>query len=666
MKGLCFMTIYERFDSAGIPCAAEYYKHPERSRFYRKSLALRKYFETLPLVPYTGTPLYPSGHRAENPSMRITYMDGIWFDLKYIEEKDAELAKYINDHPVHSYSSSVPKEHTVAGNMYTHSMPNYERICSEGFDSYIPRIEKIEDKDIREGLLELIGGIRCYAARCVEYLRSVNADEKLIAALSKVPMRPCETFYEAVVCWNFILYLDCCDNLGCVANGLLPYYKGEDAVPLLENLFDNLDINGGYSMSIGTDGYNPLVMQCLKALRGKRRPMTELFVGKDTPDEIWDAALEVIKNGGGQPAFYNRDVLLKGLLNRFPEITDTDVKRFCGGGCTESMLAGLSNVGSLDAGINLALILDRCIHEHLEDCDTYEEFYGIYMAEVKKVCDTVMREIASSQKERAEQNPLPMRTLLIDDCIDKGLDYNCGGARYMWSIISFAGLINVIDSMVVLRNFVYEAKKYTAKEVCVYLKNNDAAFLSEAKAFKECYGNGCDSTNAEANRISTDIFSNLDHGRPYFGLGYIPASIQFSQAAASGIGVGATPDGRSAGSPLCESLGAIHGKDCKGPTVMLESVTSLDLARALGIPVVNLTVNPGFENNILKALILGYMDNGGIQLQLTCTNKEKLLAAHKNPDSHKDLIVRVGGYSEYFYRLPENLRESIVQRSIYL
>ena len=659
------MSIYEDFNGINAPCAAEYYKSTERGRFYRKSLALRKYFETLPLVPYEGKLLYPSGARAEHDYVKLTYMDGIWFNLGCIGEKSPELARYIEKNPVHSFRSSVPAEHTVAGNMFTHSMPNYERICAEGFDSYIPRIEKIADNDIREGLLELIEGIRCYTERCVEYLKTVNADRKLISALSKVPMKPCETFYEAVVCWNFVMYLDCCDNLGCVANGLMPYYKGEDAVPLLENLFDNLDCNGGYSMSLGTDTYNPLVLQCLKALKGKRRPMTELFVGNDTTDEIWNAALDVVKNGGGQPAFYNREVLLGGLLKRFPEIAEADIKRFCGGGCTESMLAGLSNVGSLDAGINLALILDRCIHKHLESCDSYEAFYERFMLDVKEVCDKVTEEISNSQKVRSQENPLPMRTLLVDDCIDKGLDYNCGGARYMWSIINFAGLINVIDSLVVIRNFVYEEKKYTAKEVCEYLESNDDAFLSEAKSFKNSFGNGCDDTNTEAARISTEIFSYLDDKKPYFGLGFLPASFQFMTAASAGVKVGATPDGRHSGDPLCESLGAINGKDSKGPTVMLESVCNLALEKLLGVPIVNLTVNHGFDNSILRALILGYIQKGGIQLQLTCTDKETLLDAYENPDNHKNLIVRVGGYSEYFHRLPKPLQESIITRSIY-
>jgi len=95
--------------------------------------------------------------------------------------------------------------------------------------------------------------IESYIARCVDYLVSVSADEKLIFALQRVPLYPARTVYEAIVAWNFVMYLDNCDNLGCLAKGLLPYYKGENLILWLENLYDNLDINNGYSMSLDSE-----------------------------------------------------------------------------------------------------------------------------------------------------------------------------------------------------------------------------------------------------------------------------------------------------------------------------------------------------------------------------------------------------------------------------
>lgn len=650
------------FLEIGEYAAAGMYETPDRSLFYRKSLGIRRFYENCPLPVYNGEYLYPSGAIRTEMCIRPDILNGMAIYYQGVAEKNKDAADaFVADFG--KYKPSVPWEHAVAGNMFTHSMPNYERILKEGFLSYLTRIEKIEDNDMREGLIHVIEGIKNYIERCVTYLESVNADEKLINALRKVPMKPADDIYEALVGWNVIMYLDHCDNLGCLASGLYPYYKGEDVTDILKNLFDNLDANNGYSMALGTD-YNPLTLQCLEASKCKRRPMIELFVDENTPDEIWKKAFEVIRTSNGQPAFYNPDALLGGLKTRFKCITDEDIKKFCGGGCTEAMIAGLSNVGSLDAGINLPLILDNCIRESLVGAESFEDFYSKYISEVEKVILTVTREISNSQKCRAEYNPLPMRTLLIDDCIDNGLEYNNGGARYKWSIVNFAGMINVVDSMLVIRDYVFVDRLMTADELIARLAENDKDFLRLAREHRVRFGIDNEDANNFTHRISADIYSMLDDKKPYFGEGFLPASIQFQSQVSAGKGVGATPDGRESASPLCDSLAAIFGKDTNGPTALLKSVCSLNLSRALGVPVLSFNINPGFEDGILKALILGYMKMGGIQMQITCISREMLEEAYKNPELHKNLVVRVGGYSEYFYRLSDEMKKMIINRTI--
>lgn len=658
------MLLSEEFLNIGEFGAAGMYEEPDRSLFYRKALGIRRFYENCKLAEYHGEYLYPSGVLPTSMNIQPFYLDGMNISFNYdcIATANKELADiFVKDFG--KYSSSVPLEHTVAGNMYTHSMPNYERILKEGLFSCLSRIKKIEDRDMREGLVHLIEGIRIYLERSVQYLTSVHADQKLIEALKKVPMYPAENIYEALVGWNFILYLDNCDNLGCVASGLYPYYRGEDVTEILKNLYDNLDVNNGYSMALGTD-YNPLTLQCLEASKGKRRPMIELFVDENTPDEIWNKAFEVIRTTNGQPAFYNPKALLGGLQDKFKNISDEDVKKFCGGGCTETMLAGLSNVGSLDAGINLLLILEQVMQKYLTGSDSFEDFYSRYLSAVEQVVLKVTEEISNSQRERAKYNPLPMRTLLIDDCIDHGVEYNNGGARYKWSIINFAGMINVIDSMLVIRDFVFNDKLVTAEEMIQELKSCDREFLQKARNHEISFGKDNEDANCFTNRISSDIYSLLDDKKPYLGSGFLPASIQFLSQVFAGKYVGATPDGRENKAPLCDSLAAIFGKDTKGPTAFLKSVTSLDLKRALGVPVLNFNLNPDFKNDTLKALILAYLKMGGMQMQITCISREALEEAYKNPDLYKNLVVRVGGYSEYFYRLSDELKRMVIDRTI--
>ena len=646
----------------GEYAAAGLYEEPERSLFYRKALGLRRYYEHCELPEYKGTPLYPSGSVKQKMIMKPERTRGLEFPCKSEDFAFPEIARQIGA-DFFRYRSSVPPEHTVAGNMYTHSMPNYERILAEGLLSYLKRIEKIADKDIRDGLTHLVLGIKRYTERCAEYLESAGADEKLVKMARKIPLYPAENIEEAVFGWNFVLYLDSCDNLGCLGKGLTPYFKGEDVTHLLENLYDNLDVNEGYSMSIMPDCPKELTVMLLKAAEGKRRPMIELFVDDTTPDEVWKAALKTVRSGGGQPAFYNPNVLLPGLEKRFP-IREGDVRNLCGGGCTEMMLSGLSNVGSLDAGINLPLILEYVIKNKLPKANTFDDFYSEYIDEARRVTDKVKLEINNSRREREKYNPLPMRTLLIDDCIDNGCEYNSGGARYSWSIINFAGMINAIDSLLAIKQLVFDSKKYTANELIRLLSENDEGLAREAKGLPLSFGRDDGCVNEFSHKFSETVFSFTENTELYKGLGFLSASIQFVSQVAAGKCVGATPDGRGCGEPLCDSLAAIFGKDSKGPTALLNSITSLELSKALGTPVLNFNLTRDFDDNVLRALITGYMKRGGIQMQISCASREDLLDAVEHPENHANLIVRVGGYSEYFTRLSPELQKMIINRTI--
>ena len=156
----------------------------------------------------------------------------------------------------------------------------------------------------------------------------------------------------------------------------------------------------------------------------------------------------------------------------------------------------------------------------------------------------------------------------------------------------------------------------------------------------------------------------LDDKKPAIGEGYLPAAIQFNSQIEGGINLKASADGRKAGAPLCDSLTAILGKDVLGPTALINSVVNLELKKALGTPVFNFNINPDFKNEILKSLILSYMKLGGVQMQLTCTSIEMLQEAYENPEMHKNLVVRVGGYTEYFQNLTDELKRAVIARSI--
>ena len=663
------MDLYEIFRSMNEPYAAGLYEMPARSQFFRRSLAWRRYLEARPLMPYSGGPLYPAG-RVDHPYLVWPGYMNINVDWNALRERLPAVCGELWNSEFFRYRSHVSPENTVAGDMWTHSMPCYERVLREGLDGYAERVAGMADRELREGLTELLSGIRAWHARCVAYLQEQKAPAALIGALSRVPFRPARNFYEALLSWNFVFYLDGCDNVGALPAGLAAYYEKDrpgaekEAEDLLRAFYENVDENDGYSMAVGMVP-TALDAAAIRAVNGRRRPMVELFVDKDTAPDVWRAALDSILCGSGQPAIYHRRLYREQLPARFPALQRSDMDFFCGGGCTESMIAGHSCVGSLDAGVNLPLIFERVMRACLPTAVSFEEFYARLMDEVRAVTKRTMEEVCTSQADRAAHLCAPMRTLLVEDCIAREKEYFSGGARYNWRIINFAGLVNFIDDVLAVRETVFETHRMTGAELVARLAREEEDTLAFFRNAVHRFGNDDPTADALAHRISRRVFSLTEGKMPFIGEGFLSASIQFQSYVQAGRHIGATPDGRRNGEALADSLTALFGRDTKGATALLRSVTSLDLSRALGTPVVNLTVSPDITPAALRALLEGYLGLGGMQIQISCLRRETLEKAMRDPGSYKNLVVRVGGYSEYFYRLPPELKQKVIERTIH-
>lgn len=326
-----------RFFAQGEPYAGGFYEFPERDRFYRFARAQRRYWEAVPIAEYDGGGLYPCGPVRGGsyrvfPSYSYTFevdWHGLREDGKQNPAENGWQEQLLREE--YSQLPLLPPPHTVGGNLYTHSLPNYGRIEAEGLDSYQQRVEALPAGDFRDGLLEVLEGIRIYHRRVLERLRGAKGPERLLSALERVPFSPAESLYEALVCRNFVYYLDGCDNPGRLDADLIRFYKGEDVTELLREFFRHVDENNGWSSALGPV-YNPLTVQCLKAIRGMRRPSLELRVTREMPQEVWEAAVEAVATGCGQPAFYNEELYQEGLSRTFPEIPREDLLRFNGGG----------------------------------------------------------------------------------------------------------------------------------------------------------------------------------------------------------------------------------------------------------------------------------------------------------------------------------------------
>ncbi len=659
--------LYSALRSAGEYYAAELVINADRTPLYRYCKATAEYFAHAKLTPYDGGRLYPCGKSlsksAENgdvcvkPEYSYTYSA----DVAALEKKNPQAAKLMAEELAKVAPIDTP--HTVGGAGYTHSFINYRRILKDGLSGYRARVEKLPECDFRDAMLVLLDGIETFRLRCIAHLREMDAPAELIDALGRVPNGSPENIYEALVAWNFVYYVDGCDDIGGLDRGLYPYWRGEDIRGLLKEIYRHIDCNDGWSLPLGPK-YNELTVQCIDASHSIRRPNIQLLVTDDMPEEVWQAAYGSIGSSCGQPAFYNWDLYKREINSRLPQVTEADLQYLAFGGCTETMIEGLSNVGSDDAGINTALILDGFMRENLVGTATFGEFMEKYLVEAERVVAETCDILENYRKTRAKFRPQPVRTLFIDDCIDRMLDFNAGGARYNWSVMNVAGLINVIDSLAAIKHLVYDEKKYTAAEFLEKLEAQEPEFLAVC-ARQPKHGNDIEEVNAIAREVSGRIFSEFERHSCTPGGRYFPVSNQFTTYADAGLGVRSTPDGRADGDPLCDSCGAIHGRDVKGPTALLSSVASLRLDLVLGTPITNIRISKPRLPMLLKPLVKGFFDKGGMQLQVTCASREELLDAVEHPEKYESLIVRIGGFSEYFNRLTPVLKQTVIDRTEY-
>ena len=660
------MKASDLFFSIHEPFAAGLFELEEAAPIVRYSNALKRFFELAELPPYRGGMLYPAGkcifHYDNSVAVQPHYANTMQIHYSNLKKKDPEAFALIKaeDDLVVKFADSP---HTVGGMGWTHSFPNYTRVLKEGLHQYEKRVAALPDGDFRQGMQILLEGIRIYHTRCLDHLKSAGAPKNLIDALERMPYESPKTIYEALVSLNFIYYVDGCDDIGPLDRILLPYHRGEDMVPLFREFFQNVDDNSGWSGTLGPD-YNELTRMCIRAIHNGRRPNLQLLVTRDMPDWVWEESADALSTSCGQPAMYNLELYMKTLRELMPEVPEEDLKHLAFGGCTETMFEGMSAVGSDDAGMNIALIFSNYMRRALSHHTSYDDFYRGLVSDIRKEIAETFDRLNEYRRTRALYRPSVVRTLLIEDCLDNLTEFQAGGARYVHSCVNISGVVNVIDSLNVIRELIYEKAQYTPEEFLSLMDARDPQFLDDAKRCRS-YGNDDDIADAIGEILLTDITEAFNQRDCYPRGKFYPVSNQFNTYAHAGKKVPATPDGRADGAPLCDSFGAIHGNDFKGATALLNSVGKLGLHRVIGTPITNIRISKKHLPILLKPLVSTFFENGGMQLQISCLSREEILDAIEHPENHKSLVVRIGGFSEYFTRLSPDLQQTVLERTEY-
>ncbi|MBO4573172.1 MAG: hypothetical protein J5762_05365 [Clostridia bacterium] len=632
--------------------------------------ALTVYLKNAPLPEYNGERVYPLRPLWFNGGiLNHDYSYTLRFDEKRLEKSplspEEKTFVYNAYRSVYRGGGKINLRHALAGRGYTHFCPETDDFINMSLTGYLARYRGESDFNITCGALA--DALIYYVNRVIAYLSGFEGDnaERLVAAYKDFLVKPAKDFFGAFIRIAFIFAFDGYDSLANVDASLKNFDLSGDESGLFSELYASFERYAGWNFSIGLS--ESVAAVAFDGFCGSSRPNISFKVGSDTSDSLWESCFKAIERGM-RPAFYNRDGYEKAMKK--VGVKNADLKKIGFGGCTETMIAGRANVGSIDAGINFAEILTETVESG--EFDGFESLLCAYLKNIEKELDEVIAEV-NADCDAMRSVPQYVRTLLCPPCAEYKKNFNDGGAEYYFSVINLCALANAADGLYAMQKLVFEQKKYAYIDVVSYLKNDFAgadSYLSDIKGLK-FFGNDNDEVDLIAKKIFSAACEKLENARLCIKNGrFLPACIMFNTALKTGENTRATPDGRKSGLPVADSGGAMTGRDVTAPTALLNSIGNISPMRAAGTWVVNVALSNEMllikeGKTAFKALIGGFFDNCGCQVQINVIDKKLLLAAVDDDELAKTIIVRVGGFSERFCNLSKEFRKNIAERTVY-
>lgn len=447
---------------------------------------------------------------------------------------------------------------------------------------------------------------------------------------------------------------------------------------------DFCNINLGGLRPDGSDGVNEVTYLLLEVIDEMRllQPSSNVQVSARSPDRFLAAAGAVIRKGWGQPSVFNADAIVAELLRQGKSLVDAR----CGGasGCVEAGAFG-KEAYILTGYFNLPKVLEITLNRGVDlrsgkrlgpttqdptEMGSFEELMDAFRTQVRHFLDIKLRGNAVIEQLYARYLPAPFLSVLIDDCIEKGMDYHAGGARYNTSYVQGVGLGTATDSLAAIRLHVFQKKDLDMGRLLEALQANFEGHeetLALLRHRSPKYGNDDEQADEVMREVFQVYWEALD-GRPnsrggHYRVDMLPTTCHVY----FGSVTGATPDGRKAGTPLSEGISPVQGMDRNSPTAVVRSAARLDHERTGGT-LLNLKLTPSLlegEEGLkrLTNLIRTYFRLGGHHVQFNVVTAETLRKAKQDPQSYRDLIVRVAGYSDYFCDLTPALQDEIIART---
>ena len=568
-----------------------------------------------------------------------------------------------------------------------------------------------------------------YAEKALEMAKSEKNSPrkkellKIAEVCSHVPANSPRNFWEALQMYWFvhvgvITELNTWDsfNPGRLDQHLYPFYKKgleegtlteEKAKELLECFWikfnnqpappkvgvtlaesgtytDFANINNGGLKIDGSDGVNDLTYLILDVIDEMRllQPSTNIQLSQKSPDRFLRRACEIIRKGWGQPSVFNTEEVIEEMLRQGKSIEDAR----CGGtsGCVETGAFGKESY-ILTGYFNLVKVLEITLNNGIDprtgkkigietgeptQFNSFAELFQAFKNQLHHFIDIKIRGNNIIERLYAIYMPAPFLSIIISDCIEKGKDYNAGGARYNTDYLQGVGIGTITDGLSAIKYHIFDQKNINMKKLKEVLKDNFVGHEEIRQLFLNKtpkYGNDDDYAD-DIMKLVFNAFYQEVNGRKntkdgVYRINMLPTTchIYFGSVA------GATPDGRRAGQPVSEGISPVQGADRLGPTAVIKSAAKMDQVKTGGT-LLNQKFTPqlleGEEGiNNLAHLIRAYFKLGGHHIQFNVVSAATLRAAQKEPEEYRNLIVRVAGYSDYFNNLSKTLQDEIISRT---
>jgi formate C-acetyltransferase len=464
---------------------------------------------------------------------------------------------------------------------------------------------------------------------------------------------------------------------------------------------DFANINLGGLRADGSDGSNEVTDLLLEIVDEMHllQPSSNVQVSRKTPDSVLKHALRVVRKGYGFPSLFNADAVVAEQLRQGKTLEDARA-----GGCSGCVEVGAFGKEAyiLTGYFNLPKVLELALHDGVDPrtgvrlgpatgnpstFDTFDDVFDAFEAQLRHLVDMKIAGNQVIERLYAKEMPAPFLSVLIDDCIANGRDYNAGGARYNNTFIQAVGIGTITDALAAIRALVFGGAGTEAEEVgrggaCPrppamglqeLVATLDADFAGNeplrARLVNRMpkYGNDDDDADSLMVRVFDAAFRCID-GRPTArGGSYRLEMLPTTCHVYFGSVCGATPDGRRAGMPLSEGISPVQGADRRGPTAVFASAAKMDHIKTGGT-LLNMKFTPqilaGDEGiDRLAHMVRTYFKADGHHVQFNVVSAETLREAKADPEAHRGLIVRVAGYSDYFCDLGEALQDEIIART---